>query len=110
MLVLHDLSLESKNFYAMDNLGAPTLELKKNDSIDEHEGLSFETPRISCSLLESLELITLSATCFYEDPNLLLILVCKLFKRMVVDIVIYHKYCKSHIRIVALTLQLEHFC
>ena len=94
-----------QNLYAMDNLGAPILVLKKNDSTNKHEGSSFETPRISCSLLESPELIMLSATCFYKDHNRLL--VYKLFRRMVVDAYIYHKYCKSWGCIVVLTLQLE---
>jgi hypothetical protein len=39
--------------------------------------------------------ILLSATSFHEDHNHLSPLVCKLFKRMVVDVFIYHKYCKS---------------
>jgi len=69
----------------MGNLEAPTLELKKIDSTNEHERSSFETPCISCSLLESPELITLSATHFYEDHNHLLVLVYKLFRRMAVD-------------------------
>jgi len=51
--------------------------------------------------------ILLSATCFHEDHNHLLILVSKLFKRMVVDAFVYHKYCKSRSCIVVLTLQLE---
>jgi len=94
-----------QNLCAMDNLGAPILELKKNDSTNKHEGYSFETPSISCSLLESLELITLNATCFYRDHNCLL--VYKLFGRMVVDAYVYHKYCKSRGCVVVLTLQLE---
>ena len=92
----------------MGNLGAPTLELKKNDSTNKHECSSFETPHIPCSLLESLELITLSATRFYEDHNHLLVLVYKLFRRMAVDAYVYHKYYKSRGYIVVLTLQLEH--
>ena len=72
-----------QNLCALDNLGAPTLELKKNDSTNKHEGYSSETPGISCSLLEFPELITLSATRFYKDHNRLL--VYKLFGRMVVD-------------------------
>ena len=51
--------------------------------------------------------ILLSDTCSYEDANHLLILISKLFRRMVVDAFVYHKYCKSHSCIVALTLQLE---
>ena len=68
-LILHDISLQNKHFYAMGTL--------------------------------------LSATCFHEDHNHLLILVSKLFKRMVVDAFVYHKYCKSHCCTVTLTLQLE---
>ena len=34
----------SQNLYAMDNLGAPILELKNNDSTNKHEGSSFEAP------------------------------------------------------------------
>jgi hypothetical protein len=48
--------------------------------------------------------ILLSATCFHEDHNHLLIRVSKLFKRMVIDAFVYHKYCKSCSCIVALTL------
>ena len=51
--------------------------------------------------------ILLSAICFHEDHNHLLILVSKLFKRMVVDAFVYHKYYKSHSCTVVLTLQLE---
>ena len=106
-LILHNISLKKENHCAMVNLEAPTLELKKNNSTNKHEGFSFETSRISCSLLESLELITLSATRFCEDHNHLLVLVYKLFRRMVVDAYVYHKYCKSCGCIVILSLQLE---
>jgi hypothetical protein len=84
-LILHE------RFWAMDKLEAPTLELDMNDSTNEHESSSFEFPHISCSLLMSLESITLSTPCPYEDSNLLIILVSKLFRRMVVDAYIYHK-------------------
>ena len=106
-LPLHDISPKNKNCCAMDNLRAPTLEVKKNNSTNKHEGFPFETPKVSCSLLESLELITLSATCFYEDHNHLLVLVYKHFRRMVVDAYVYQKYCRSHRCTVVLTLQLE---
>ena len=61
-LPLQDISPKNKNYCAMDNLRAPPLELEKNNSTNKHEGFSFETSRVLCSLLESLELITLSAT------------------------------------------------
>ena len=51
--------------------------------------------------------ILLRGTGSYEDPNLLLILVHKLFRRMVVDTFVYYKYCKSRGYAVKLTLQLE---
>ena len=54
--------------------------------------------------------ILLSDTCSYEDPNLLLILIHTLFRRMVVDAFVYHKYCKSHDFTVKPTLQLELQC
>jgi hypothetical protein len=65
-LILHDLSLEVINSYAMD--------------------------------------ILLSGTCSYEDSNHLLILISKLFRRIVMDAYVYQKYCKSRSCIVALTL------
>ena len=91
----------------MDKLNAPTLELEMNDSTNEHESFSFEFLCVSCSLLESLELIMLSATHFYEDHNHLLLLVSKLFRKMVVDAFIYHKYYKSRSCTMVPTLQLE---
>ena len=94
----------------MDIPSASTLETKEMNSINEHESLSFETPHVSCSLLQSLEFVLLKAMCSYEDPNLLLLLVSKLFRKMVVDAFVYHKYCKSHSGIVVLTLQLEQKC
>jgi len=87
--------LENENFCAMDNPKAPTLEFK-------------ETPHVSCSLLELLELTVLRASRSYEDPNHLLILVHKLFKRMVVDAYVYHKHCKSRSSMMAIPLQLKH--
>jgi hypothetical protein len=91
----------------MDIPAASTLETKEINSTDEHESFSFETPHVSCSLLESLEFILLKTTSTYEDPNLLLTLIHKLFRRMVVDAYVYHKYCKSHSCTMVLTLQLE---
>jgi len=97
-LILHDISLENKSFCAMDIYIAPTLETK------EHESLSFETLHVSCSRLESPEFIVLSAACCYEEDNHPSLLISKLFRRMVVDVFVYHKYCKSHSSTVVLTL------
>jgi hypothetical protein len=51
--------------------------------------------------------VLLSTPCPYEDSIHVLILVSKLFRRMVVDAYVYHKYCKSGGCVVVLTLQLE---
>ena len=88
----------------MDISKAPTLET------EGHESFSFETLHISCSHLESLEFIVLSAACCYKEDNHPSLLVSKLFRRMVVDAYIYHKFCKSRSNIVVLTLQLEQRC
>ena len=80
-----------------------TLETKEMNSTDEQESFAFETPHVSCSLLESLEFVLLKTTSSYEDPNHLLLLVSKLFKRMVVDAFVYHKYYKSHSYTMTLT-------
>jgi hypothetical protein len=88
----------------MDMLKAPTLETEEKDSTIEHESFSFETPHISCSRLESLEIIVLSAACCYEEDNHPSLLVSKLFRRMVVDVFVYHKYCKSCSSTMVLTL------
>jgi hypothetical protein len=78
----------------MDIPAASSLDTKEMNSIDKHESFSFETLHVSCSLLESLEFVRLKTMCPYEDINLLLILVHKLFRRIVVDAFIYHKFCK----------------
>ena len=101
-LILHE------RFCSMDMPKAPTLETKENNSITEHESFSFDTPHISCSHLESPEIVVLSVACCYEEDNHPSLLVSKLFRRMVVDVFVYHKYCKSHSSTMVLTLQLEH--
>jgi len=90
------------------DISKETLGIKKKEPIVEHERFSFETPQVSYSLSEAPELILFSNKCSHQDHNLLLILVLKLFKRMVVDAFVYHKDCKSHSSTMVLTLQLEH--
>jgi hypothetical protein len=101
-LILHD------RFCAMDMPKAPTLETEKNDFTVEHEGFSFETPHVSSSRMESLEIVVLSATYCNEEDNLPSLLISKLFRRMVLDVFVYHKYCKSRSSTVVLTLQPRH--
>ena len=106
----HDIFLMKENSYAMDISKAPTLETEENDSTIEHESFCFKTPHVSRSRLESLEFVVLSAACCYEEDNHASLLISKLFRRMVVDVFIYHKFSKSHSSTVVLTLQLERKC
>ena len=106
-LFSHDISIKEENFYAMDISKAPTLETEENDSTIEHESFCFKTPHVSRSRLESLEFVVLSAACCYKEDNHPSLLVSQLFRRMVVDVFVYHKYYKSRSSTVVLTLQLE---
>jgi hypothetical protein len=67
--------LHNENSCAMESLETSTLESKRRNSINEHESFTFEIPHVSCSLSKSLKFVSLSAQCFYEDHNHLLILV-----------------------------------
>ena len=88
----------------MDMPKAPSLETEKKDSTIEHESFSFDTPHISCSHLESPEIVVLSVACCYEEDNHPSLLVSKLFRRMVVDVFVYNKCCKSRSSTMVLTL------
>jgi len=63
-----NLSFEKENFCAMDMPKVPTLGTKKN-SLEGHESFSFDNSHVSCSLLKSLEFVSLVPMCFYEDPT-----------------------------------------
>ena len=97
MFIHHATSFKDKDACAMDMLEAPTLETKMKFA-NEHEKSSFEILCVPCSLFGSLEFVSLLTTCPYEDPNHLLILIHKLFKRMVADVFVYHKYSRSRSR------------
>jgi hypothetical protein len=100
-LILHE------RFCATDMPKARTLETKEEDSTNEHESFSFETSHVPHSLVESPGFIVLSTTYFYREDNYPSLLICKLFKMMVIDVFIYHKYYRSCSCNVAPTLQLE---
>ncbi|OEL27306.1 hypothetical protein BAE44_0011675 [Dichanthelium oligosanthes] len=79
----------------MDIFEASTLESKGKNSIDEHERFFLEKPQDPCSHNASLESVTFFATSMYKDYNHLKVLVCKRFRMLVVDALVYHKHCKS---------------
>jgi hypothetical protein len=63
-LILHEKSC------AMDIPSAPTLQTKKEDPAVEHKDFSFESPPVSCSLLEPLEFVSLKTTCFIRTTTI----------------------------------------
>jgi hypothetical protein len=96
-----DECLEKEDPCALDIPKVTTPESKKKNSTNEHESFFFEE---SCSHKESPESASLGATCSYRDHNHLLVLVYKMFRRMVVDAFVYHKHCKFRGCTMALTL------
>ena len=72
-----------------------TLELEMEDDINEHGSYFMNTSSNSCSHKKSPELIGLSNTTTHEIFNPLMLLVHKKIERVVVDMFVYHKYCRS---------------
>jgi hypothetical protein len=103
----YDLSLEMEKSLSMEIYEALTLESKGKDSIDEHGSFILDTPHEPCLHHASPESAMLSALSMDEDYNRLMVLSCKKFRRMVVDVYVYHKHCRFRICTVALTLQLK---
>ena len=71
------------------------LELEKEDDIDEHGSYFKNTSSNPCSHEKSPESIGLSNIATHEIFNPLILLVHKFFERVVVDMFVYHKYCRS---------------
>ena len=97
----HDESLEMENQWAMEFCEVPTLESDEKNSTDEHETIIF---KISYSFNATPESGMLSAPCTHEDNNHLMVLFCKIFRRLVVDVYVYRKHCRFRGCTVALTL------
>jgi hypothetical protein len=79
----------------MNKLEASTLASKRKDYLDEHDSFSLEKTQQPCSHSASPKSVTCCARSMYEDYNHLKVLVCKIFRRLVVDAFVYHKVCKS---------------
>jgi hypothetical protein len=73
-----------------------TLELEKEDDINEHGSYFMNTSSNPCSHKKSSESIGLSNISTQEIFNPLMLFVHKKFERVVVDAFVYHKYYKSH--------------
>ena len=72
-----------------------TLEPKKEDDINEHGSYFMNISSNPCSYEKSPESIGLSNIATHEIFNPLVLLVHKIFERVVVDAYVYHKYCRS---------------
>ena len=81
-----DEPLEMENQWAKESCEAPTLESKEKDSTNEHGSFIFDIPRKPCSCNATPVLGTLSAPRTHEDNNHLMVLFCKIFRRLVVDV------------------------
>ena len=73
-----------------------TLELEREDDINEHGSYFMNTSSNLCSYEKSPESIGHSNITTHEIFNPLILPVHKNFERMVVDAYVYHKYCRSH--------------
>ena len=82
-----------------------TLESKTEESTNKHE--TFEFPQDSCPNKDSPEFTSLRATCSHQVSNHLLNFPSKMYKRVVVDALIYHKHSRFCGSTMALTLQLK---
>ena len=100
----HNASLEIENQWAMELCEAPTLESKEKDSSNVHGSFTLEMPQKPCSFNATPESGMLSALCTHEDNNHLMVLFCKIFRRLVVDVFVYHKHYRFRGCTVALTL------
>ena len=72
-----------------------SLELEKEDNINEHGSYFMNTTSNPCSHEKSPVLIGLSNIATHEIFNPLILIVHKDFERVVVDAYVYHKYCKG---------------
>ena len=72
-----------------------TLELQKEDDINEHGSYFLNTSSNSCSHEKSPESIGLSIIATHVIFNPLILPIYKDFEGVVVDAYVYHKYCKS---------------
>ena len=73
-----------------------SLELEKEDDIDEHGSYFMNTSSNPCSHEKSPESIGLSNIATHKIFNPLILSIYKDFERVVVDAFVYHKYSRSH--------------
>ena len=100
----HDKSLEMEKSWAKEFCEAPTLESNEKDFSHQHGKFTLDIPHKPCSFNATPESGMLSAPCIHEDNNHLMVLFCKIFRRLVVDVCVYRKHCRFRGCTMALTL------
>jgi hypothetical protein len=103
----HDKYLEIENSWATKIYRALNLKCIGEDAIDKQGSFILDIPYEPCSHNPSLESVMPSAPSTHEDYNHLLVLYCKMFRRLVVDAYVYHKHIRFRVHTVSLTLQLK---
>ena len=83
-------------FLTIDIHEETTLEIEKEDDIDEHGSYFMNTSSNPCSYEKSPKSTGLSNFATHEIFNPLVLPIHKNFERVVVDAYVYHKYCRSH--------------
>ena len=104
---LHDASLQIENSWAMESCEALTLEFIGKGSTDKHGSFILDTPHEPCLHHAYPEPAMLSALSTLEGCNHLMVLFCRMFRRLIVDVYVYHKHIRFRVCVVALTLQLK---
>ena len=89
----HDKSLEMEKSWAKEFCEAPTLKSNEKDSSHDHGNFALDIPNKPCSFNATPESGTLSAPCTHKDYSHHIILLCKIFRRLVVDVYVYRKHC-----------------
>ena len=92
----HRQEMIDKYVWSMDILKGSTLESKKEDHVDEHQGYILEEPPDLRFHEKSRKSIFSFAACTNESCNHPMFLLHQTFKRMVVDAFVYHKYSKAN--------------
>ena len=72
-----------------------TLELEKEDDVNKHGSYFLSTSSNPCSHEKTLESIGLPNIAAHEIFSPLVLPVHKGFERVVVDVIVYHKYCRT---------------
>jgi hypothetical protein len=91
---IHDASLEMENSWATEIYKMSTLGSKGKDLVDKHGSFTLDSPHEPCLQHVSTESATLNAQSTHQGYNCLMVLLCKKFRRMVLDAYVHHKYCR----------------